>query len=164
LKVGWIVFAAAYLFLLGPGLAADKVDLLGVSIGMSFDDVKKLAQAKDWSSLAKYSVYRTKESQKITLQFSPALPNQPLISMKLEFSTDEPDDNVVASLSEQFGAPTWQDSGYARWILRDGSELSLGKHRIGNTRTLDMSNHMLLNASGRATREQAADKNPMPKF
>jgi len=98
----------------GPGLAADKVDLLGVSIGMSFDDVKKLRRRR-LEFPCQYSVYRTKESQKInTPVFHQPCQNQPLISMKLEFSTDEPDDNVVASLSEQFGAPTWQDSGYAR--------------------------------------------------
>jgi len=63
LKVGGL-FCRAYLFCWEPGLAADKVDLLGVSIGMSFDDVKKLAQAKDWSSLASISVYRTRNLKK----------------------------------------------------------------------------------------------------
>jgi hypothetical protein len=162
LKLGLITFVATSLSLLGPALAADKVDILGISTGMPYEEVKQLMQAKGWSYDVQAKVYRTKESQEITLQFAPALPNQPLKWMRVQFSTGESDNNVIASLSEQFGQPRTQIACCAFWRLTNGSDLELASD--GMARTLDLSSRALHDANEMAAREQAAAKNPMPKF
>jgi hypothetical protein len=81
----------------------------------------------------------------------------------MSFSTDEPYPKVIASISQQFGKqPLAVYGGDARWILSNGSELDLQSG--GRDHVLKLFSQALKEANEKAEREQAAARNPTPKF
>jgi hypothetical protein len=95
MKVKLTLFSLIYLCTVTTGRAADPVDLMGISAGMPLAELKQLLQAKKWpceqvsETVFHCSVQAAEgtSTQDVRIQFANALPNMPVVAMKVTFST-----------------------------------------------------------------------------
>lgn len=169
MRLNLLVLLISYFSVVVPSLANEKNDILGISIGMPMTQVSQLIQTKGWSCekgthILGFLRCHTKEFGDVCLRIAEALPNMPVHWMTMTFSTGEPPNKVIASISQQFGKqPLAVYGADAKWILSNGSELDL-QSGGSSDHDLIMFSEALKDANEKAEREQAAARNPMPKF
>jgi hypothetical protein len=168
-KAKFALFSLIYLCTFTVGLAADPVDVMGVSVGMPLVQLKQLLQAKGWHcDQVGQTGFRCQTQgagaslQDIRIQIANALPNMPVVAMSVSFSSSE---NPVPSLEQKFGPRTCcaSSAGTAngQWKLSNGSWIELQSG--GTDHVLILKNSDLINANAEAEQKQAAPYST-PKF
>jgi hypothetical protein len=166
MKLKLLVTAIAFILMIAPSLAEDKVDILGVSAGMPAAELQRVIQSSGWQHCGRDSMgffrCNTGDHGDILFVISDALPDRPVLAIRIFFRSGDTPENVVAAVSKQFGKqPNNQSNGNFRWALSNGSELLLEE---GSSYVLTLSSRTLIEANKKAQQEAAAAKNPTPKF
>lgn len=150
-----------------------KQDVLGLTTGMAENDANKLINERGWKCQTFYQVIQElyikyscdTAAGFMFIQFAGFLENKPLISATLTLKTADTSDNIVASISEQYGRRArkiGKNEFYDlfEWSLNNSTSL---KYNTFN-RHLELHDLKLNQANDEA--EQAAQRlaKPIPRF
>lgn len=144
-----------------------KQDILGLKTGMTVAEANKVINPAGWkcqkniSPMAGPAAFTcdTKTGQ-MNLEFAPNLDGNPLVMIRLFFQSADTIDNVVKSISTQYGKTPSETKGVFRWQLGDQT-LRLEQ---GSKYLLDLVNLPLAEQDQKRARELQLQKNPTPKF
>jgi len=144
-----------------------KQDVLGLTTGMTFADANKFIMSKQWRCMKDISpmagpmpyTCETNVGQ-MNLNFAPNLEGNPLVKVRLFFESADTYQNVVKSISAQYGKTPSEVKDMLQWDL--GSQLL--RLRRGSKYMLDLLSPLVAEANDRRTREIELQRNPTPKF
>lgn len=165
--------------------AEQKLDILGLSVGMPSGAIASLIRAKGWRCknlndpvigkapdpmTGDFAFSCDTSAGQLNFTLAGSLSDTPLFWLRLFFMTAETPDSVARSISEQYGKEatmmpdrSGNQVGY-RWKLENGSLLQLSRSPDATFYMLELSSASIQEDNAKAKAAKDIARSPTPKF